>query len=202
MTGSLQVRKIDAEWAKCLSTQQYRVLREGATEAPYSSLLAREAASGRYRCAGCGAVVFRSGDKFESRSGWPSFAAAAMLGDSDGSGGGGGGHGREGSSAVRVERSALEALTGAAVRCATCDGRLGERFLDGARYPGTLAARTKQAFLVNGAALVFVPADGSPAKSGDALLRTGRYGQQEGDVESKFKSAGLWRMQDGGLRPI
>jgi peptide-methionine (R)-S-oxide reductase len=63
----------DAEWQKRLTPEQYRVLREEATEAPGSSPLNHEKRRGTFVCAGCDLPIFDSAMKYESGTGWPSF---------------------------------------------------------------------------------------------------------------------------------
>jgi peptide-methionine (R)-S-oxide reductase len=74
--GSYEVRRTPAEWSAALSEQQYFVLREGGTEPKFSSTLLAEKAAGTYRCAGCDTPLFDSRQKFDSGTGWPSFANA------------------------------------------------------------------------------------------------------------------------------
>ena len=74
--GSYEVRRTPTEWSAALSEQQYFVLREGGTEPKFSSTLLAEKAMGTYRCAGCDTPLFDSRQKFDSGTGWPSFANA------------------------------------------------------------------------------------------------------------------------------
>src|SRR5437868_7602809 len=64
------------EWKKKLTPEQYAVLREKGTEAPFSGKLLHEKRDGMYRCAACGQALFPSTTKFDSGSGWPSFDEA------------------------------------------------------------------------------------------------------------------------------
>ena len=66
----------EAEWAQKLTPEQYKILRERGTEAPFSGALLNEKRDGMYRCAACGNALFSSDTKFESGSGWPSFDQA------------------------------------------------------------------------------------------------------------------------------
>jgi peptide-methionine (R)-S-oxide reductase len=70
---SPEVNKTEEEWYQELSPSQYQVLRKAGTEAPFSGKYVHNHDDGTYRCAGCGAVLFSSGTKFDSGSGWPSF---------------------------------------------------------------------------------------------------------------------------------
>ena len=141
------MRKTDSEWRKELSTSAYYILRRGGTERPNSSPLVNEKRAGSFVCRGCGSKLFESADKFNSGTGWPSFGDATAN--------------------VEVEAVAFEQFTGAELRCATCGGHLGDRFKDGALWPGTKAGETGLRYCIDGAALVFVPADGSPPRRGD-----------------------------------
>ncbi len=127
-------------WREKLTPEQYRVLREGGTEPAGSGALLNNKAAGMYVCAGCGAQLFGSDTKYDSRSGWPSFTAPveadAVEEISDRS------HGME-----RVE-----------VRCAKCAGHLGHVFPDG---PGADGLR----YCINSASLGFDQADGAQGEA-------------------------------------
>ena len=75
-TTSGKVEKSEAEWRKELTPMQYAVLREKATERPFSGEYEHEHRQGTYTCAGCGQTLFESDAKFNSGCGWPSFTAA------------------------------------------------------------------------------------------------------------------------------
>jgi peptide-methionine (R)-S-oxide reductase len=123
-----RIERTDSDWRAMLTQEQYEVLREGATEPPFSAVLDDVDQPGTYVCAGCRAELFDSDARYESDSGWPAFSAAvtddALLEESDT-------HSR----APRIE-----------VQCARCDGHLGHVFPDG---PGTTGLR----YCINAVAL-------------------------------------------------
>ncbi len=127
-------RLTDAEWRARLSPEQYRILRQAGTEPPGSGALLTNKADGDYRCAACGTPLFRSNDKYDSGSGWPSFTQP-MGGDT-----------------VEEHRDASHGMVRTEVRCATCEGHLGHVFPDG---PGPEGLR----YCINSAALDFAPDD-------------------------------------------
>ncbi len=129
--GTPVVVKSDADWRAELAPDQYRVLREHATERPGTSPLNREKRGGVFDCAACGNPVYTSETKYESGSGWPSFFAPIP-----------------GAVATTVDRSLGMVRT--EVHCANCGGHLGHVFDDGPRPTG-------QRHCINGVALDFKP---------------------------------------------
>lgn len=104
--------KEEGEWKEKLTPEQYRVLREGGTEAPFSGALLQEKRAGSYTCAACGNPLFPSNAKFESGTGWPSFDSALP-----------------GAIAYRPDSSLGMERT--EVVCAQCGSHLGHVFEDG-----------------------------------------------------------------------
>ena len=141
-TEGYAIQRSEREWAYVLSGKQYNILREGGTEAPNSSPLVKEKRAGTFVCAGCTSRLFDSAAKFESGTGWPSFATPLA--------------------AVETEpvNAMTAALLGAEVRCGTCGGHLGDVFQDGFLFPGTPAFLSGKRYCIDGAALAFLPAEG------------------------------------------
>ena len=69
--------KTDAQWLEKLGKESFEVMRRQGTERAFSGDLWNHFENGYYKCFGCGALLFRSGDKFESNCGWPSFSGLA-----------------------------------------------------------------------------------------------------------------------------
>lgn len=126
------VTKTDAEWKKELTPLQYYILRKAGTENPGSSELLNNKEKGVYACAACGTPLFRSTDKFDSGTGWPSFDREI-----------------EGNVAYDVDYKIGYQRT--EEHCATCGGHLGHVFDDGPRET------TGKRHCINGAALQFIP---------------------------------------------
>lgn len=121
----------DDEWKDKLTPEQYHVLREKGTEAPFSGALLHNNANGDYVCAACGNVVFQSGTKFDSGSGWPSFYDVANR------------------DAVKLVADPSLGMDRVEVECAKCGGHLGHVFKDAPDQP------TGMRFCINSAALDF-----------------------------------------------
>jgi peptide-methionine (R)-S-oxide reductase len=126
------VSRTEAEWRALLTPEQYAVLRQEQTEQPYSSPLTSEKRRGVYTCAGCGHRVFSSSDKYDSKTGWPSFRGPLVR-------------------AVRETRDRSQGLDRTKVECLRCGCHLGHVFGD-----GPPPARLR--YCLNGAGLRFIPA--------------------------------------------
>lgn len=121
------------EWKKKLTPEQYHVLREKGTEAPFTGALLHNKDTGTYTCAACGNELFDSGTKFDSGSGWPSFYDVATKG------------------AVKLVDDSSLGMRRTEVVCANCGGHLGHLFNDAPQTP------TGQRFCINSASLDFRP---------------------------------------------
>lgn len=114
-----------------LTPQQIAVLRDHATERPFTSPLNDEKRAGEFHCAGCGTLLYTSDTKYNSGSGWPSFWAAEP-------------------GAVATTTDTSHGMTRTEVHCATCEGHLGHVFPDGPKPTGLRHC-------INGLALAFEP---------------------------------------------
>ncbi len=136
----LKVRKTDAEWKKSLAPDQYKVMFQCSTEAPFSGKYNDFWEKGAYECAACGAVLFASETKYEHATGWPSFTAPFS----------------EANVSTREDRSL--GMNRTEVLCSSCGAHLGHVFDDGPAPSG-------RHYCINSASMVFRAID-DKAKSG------------------------------------
>ena len=127
-----EVSKTEEEWKKELTAEEFAVLRNAATERPFSSELNNIKEPGTFVCAGCGNELYKTKHKFMSGTGWPSFDRAIKGGVAYGS-----------DSKLGFQRDE--------VHCARCGGHLGHVFNDGPEET------TGKRHCINGIAMDFIP---------------------------------------------
>lgn len=128
-TQTFALKLTDAEWRRRLTLVQYRILRQGGTERPFSSPLDKEKRVGTFACAGCSLPLFSSRTKFDSGTGWPSFWQPLK-------------------GAVRATVDNSMGMRRMEIVCHRCGGHLGHVFNDGPPPTG-------KRYCMNGAAMKF-----------------------------------------------
>ena len=129
---------MDDEFKKKLTPEQYKVLREGATEAPGTGKFLHEKRSGMYKCMACGNPLFKSDAKFDSGTGWPSFDDAIP-------------------GAIEFKDDDSLGMHRREVLCANCKSHLGHIFDDG-------PTKTKKRYCINSVCLDLALSEGSEAE--------------------------------------
>lgn len=127
-----------------LSPKQEEILLKKGTEAPFSGVLNDNKKSGSYICGNCGVTLFKSDNKFDSGSGWPSFYDVVDK------------------AAVDKVVDESHGMTRTEVVCKNCGGHLGHLFYDGP------ADKTGLRYCINSCSLNFMPDDGSDMIKGDS----------------------------------
>jgi peptide-methionine (R)-S-oxide reductase len=126
-----EVTKTESEWKAALDPNEFKVLRQAATERPWSGALLDEHRDGVFRCRACDAELFRSTSKFDSGSGWPSFYEPVSP------------------DAVTLKSDKAWGMTRTEVLCARCGSHLGHLFDDAPQTP------TGERFCMNSVSLSF-----------------------------------------------
>jgi len=132
------INKSEEEWRQTLTPEQYQVLRQKGTERPFTGEYWDNHAPGIYRCAGCSVELFRSDEKYDSGSGWPSFTAPVSP------------------ESVKSETDRTHGMVRTEALCARCGGHLGHVFDDGPRP-------TNQRYCINSASLKFDKGSSRPS---------------------------------------
>ena len=130
-----QVEKSDAEWREQLSPEEYHVLREAGTEAPFKGEYTDTKTVGVYRCRACNTELFKSETKFDSHCGWPSFYAPLAE------------------DRVEYIEDRSMGMKRVEVRCANCGSHMGHVFDDGYGTP------TGQRYCINSISMTLEPAE-------------------------------------------
>jgi peptide-methionine (R)-S-oxide reductase len=133
---SYEVSKDDAQWRSDLSPEEYAVLRQAATERPWTGEYLDEKREGLYTCRACGNDLFKSGTKFDSGCGWPSFYQSIRP------------------EAVELRNDSTLGMQRTEVLCARCGSHLGHVFPDGYGTP------TGDRYCMNSISLGFRPEHG------------------------------------------
>src|SRR5258706_8282082 len=126
-----KISKTEAEWRQQLTPEQYTVLRQKATERPFTGEYVHSKSEGTYNCAACGQALFSSTTKFESGTGWPSFWDVIEQGN------------------VELIEDRSHGMRRVEAVCSRCGSHLGHVFDDGPHD------KTGQRYCINSASLPF-----------------------------------------------
>lgn len=131
------MQKTEEDWKRDLSPEEYEVLREQGTEAPFTGKYLDNHDAGVYRCKACGNVLFTSDQKFDSGTGWPSFTDPAVAEN------------------VGTRPDDAYGMHRTEVFCKKCGGHLGHVFEDGPKDKGG------KRYCINSVCLAFEKEEGA-----------------------------------------
>jgi peptide-methionine (R)-S-oxide reductase len=123
------VKLTEQQWQARLTDEQFRIMRQKGTEAPYTGTLLHNQAAGTYLCACCHQPLFLSHDKFDSGCGWPSFSASLPQ-------------------QVKYQKDFSHGMIRIEILCNHCEAHLGHVFEDGPKPSG-------QRYCVNSVSMIF-----------------------------------------------
>ena len=173
-----KVSRTDAQWREQLTPEEYRVLRQAGTEAPFAGEYTDTETTGVYRCRACGAELFRSDAKFESHCGWPSFYQPTS------------------SDAVTLIEDRSHGMIRVEARCARCDSHLGHVFTgEGYQTP------TDERWCINSISMTLEPVDPSRRSRRRGLRRSGASGARGVRQRRGPRRAGQRRDHRGQRHP-